>query len=103
MTVAKESLTRIETNQIVTPREVFDFCKERMVKVHCMWVSKEEVEELGRDKLCERYSQAKTIVGTHGFHYFEPVRGTTKVLTKVVSSDAETFEKETQTKKRRAN
>ena len=74
-----------------------------MKNVHCMWVPKEEVEELGRVKLLERYEQAKTVVGTQGFHYFQPVRGTTKVLVKVASSDIEAFEKETQIKKRKAN
>ena len=95
-------MTRIESNQIVTPREVFDFCIERMKNVHCIWVSKEEVEELGNTKLLERYDQARTVVGTQGFHHFEPVRGTTKVRVKVVSSDAEAFERETQIKKRKA-
>ena len=92
----------METDQIVNARQVFEFCLGRMKNVYCLWVSKEEVEELGCEKLNERYSQAKTIQGTQGFHYFEPVVGTSKVLVKVVSSDAESFEKETMMKKRKA-
>ena len=60
-----------------------------------MWVGNDAVEELYRDKLQARYSLAKRINGTLGYHQFDPIPNTSKVVVKHVSSDLVGFEKET--------
>ena len=60
-----------------------------------MWVGNDEVEELYRTKLEARYSLAKQIRGTLGFHQFEPILNSSKVIVKCVSSDEQGYEKET--------
>ena len=92
---AKESLTRTVDNQIITPLDVFNFCDERLNNIKALWVSKEEIAALWEEKLEARYANAKTVTGTLGFHYIEPIPGTTNVWVKEISSDVEKFEKET--------
>ena len=92
---AKASLQRTTTNQIIQPLEVFNFCRENVTGIHCMWVGNDTVEELYREKLEARYSLAKQIRGTQTFHQFDPVPNTTKVIVKYVSSDIAGFEKQT--------
>ena len=103
-TTAKEALTRTINNQIIKPREVFDFCNERVKGIVCLWVPDSEIEDLWNEKLCERYADTKTIQGTQGFHFFEPILGTSKVLAKVVCSDevANEYETKVQRRQRRA-
>ena len=66
-----------------------------MKGIHCIWVPNEEVEELYTEKLQARYARAKQIHGTLGYHQFEPVPNSTKIIVKAVSSDVQGFEKQT--------
>ena len=99
-TTAKEALCRTVNNQIVEPREVYDFCNERVKGIVCLRVPKSEIENLCAEKLEARYSNTKTIPGTLGYHFFQPILGTSKVLAKVVSSDEQSDEHETMKQRR---
>ena len=100
-TTAKEALCRTVNNQIIEPREVFDFCNERVKGIVCFWVPKGDIENLCIEKLDARYEETRTIPGTLRYHFFQPIFGTSKVLAKVVSSDQQSDEHETKTQRRR--
>ena len=100
-TTAKEALCRTINNQIIEPKEVFDFCNERVKGIVSFWVPKSEIENLCAEKLDARYAETRRIPGTLGYHFFQPIFGTSKVLAKVVSSDEQSDEHETKIGRRR--
>jgi hypothetical protein len=83
---ARSSLQRTVDNQILTPKDLYDFAKENVKGIQVMWVSSDEIEEVTAAKLEERYKLAKTIEGTQSFHKFIPIPGTRQVRCKHVSS-----------------
>ena len=86
-TTAKASLARIQKDQIITPQDVFNFCKENINGITYIWCSDESVELLIKDKLAARYATAKTVNGTHQYHHFSPVPGSTNIEAKFLSLD----------------
>ena len=69
---ARASLQRPLDDQILTPRDFFNYCQESIPMIKTFFVPNEEVEATGKF-LEERFSQAVTIPGTQKHHRFVPV------------------------------
>ena len=70
--VARASLQRPSTDQILTAEEFYNYCHQKMSNIKCFFTRKEEVEAVA-EGLEERFSQAMTIPGTQKHHHFSPV------------------------------
>ena len=86
-TTAKASLMRPYEQQIIHPHQVYQFCQEHISGVTVLWCSEQEINRVYVEKLEERYSKAKTVPGTLGYHFFSPVAGSTKVNARCLSGD----------------
>lgn len=78
----------------MTSKDFYSFCEENVKGVRSLWCGKEEIAA-AEEKLAERYKNAKTIVGTLKFHEFRPIKDSTQVAVKCVSSDTQEFLKDT--------
>ena len=85
--VARANLTTIVRGHIITPRQFFEYCSEHVQGITLMWCSEEEINLLAEQKLLARYAKAKTVPGTLGYHQFSVVRGTSKVVARIMSGD----------------
>ena len=81
---ATASLQRTISNQILTPRDMFNFVKSHLPKIKTFFVSDQDVQAT-RSSLEERFSSAKVIVGTQRFHRFVP--GQNGILSVYETSD----------------
>ena len=66
---SKYSLSQPYENQILTPKEFFDFCQTKCSGVKSFFVSSEEIETKSLT-LKERFNNSKTLKGTREFHCF---------------------------------
>jgi len=69
--LTNESLKRTTSDQIVTPHQAFDYCKNSMTSVISYFLSKDELLST-RNFLKSRYALGSTVPGTRSFHLFEP-------------------------------
>ena len=83
--VTRASLQRPQEGQILTARQVHEFCVKEIKGVASIFVCKEEIELL-RCKLDKRYQKASTLPGTRSFHHFVPLTETV-IGAKRVSSE----------------
>ena len=84
--VAKASLQRHKENQILTAREMFDFCKEEIIGIQFQFIGRAEVDQK-REELKERFSFSRTVPGTRSYHQFVPLR-INEIGAKRLSEDA---------------
>eukprot|EP00731_Ephydatia_muelleri_P014922 Em0008g642a len=70
-TAAKASLQRPYEDQILTPKQLFDFVSQEIIGIHFAYATSQEYEEEAK-LLKERFSHSKTIPGTRSFHSFIP-------------------------------
>ena len=70
--VAKASLQRVINDQITTPMDFFNYCKEKIPSIHCIFTKKQDVESTAV-KLEARFAEAITIQGTQKHHHFKPL------------------------------
>ena len=83
-TVTKASLQRPYNDQILTPAQLFEFCKENINGIDFIFISKEIMEQV-RNIMNKRFQIAdKPIPGTRNFHHFIPL-GDNKIGIKRVS------------------
>ncbi len=73
---ARASLQRPYNEQIMTPRQLYDFAVENISAVHFHYCSKEEREEESKE-LEMRFELAHTIQGTQKLHAFVPISQST--------------------------
>ena len=70
---AKASLQRPYNDQIMTPRQLFDWAKSNIQNISFAYVTQEEYA--AEEKLLEvRFSEAVTVPGTQQFHSFVPIK-----------------------------
>jgi hypothetical protein len=69
---AKKSLQQTMTNQILTPLDFFNHCKENIPSVCCFFTTKEEVKSVTTE-LAPRFNDAVLTPGTRKLHHFKPV------------------------------
>ena len=74
--IARTSLQRPVSDQILTFPAVEKFCKENLTSITFFSIYKNEMVSV-RERLEERYAQGDTIPGTRSCHHFEPVSTTT--------------------------
>ena len=84
---ARASLQRPLSIQILTAKEVLDYCLEEIKHIHVSFISKEETD-LKRKKLEERFSNTNTLPGTRSFHHFIPLSSSV-IAAKRVAVDEE--------------
>ena len=83
--VARSSLQRPYSEQILTLKDFFEFCITKIENIKFSFTTMEDYEsEL--EILADRHARASTIAGTQKFHYFEPVSSTTLLVKKYSSS-----------------
>lgn len=70
--VTKASLQRTDDNHIITPQEMFKFCKEHIKGITYVFVKCEEIQEVYANVLKERFNTCQKIKGTRSFHCFVP-------------------------------
>ena len=71
--VTKASLQRLYTDQILTPLDFFNYCKDKITNVKCFFVKKEVVDGVAVS-LESRFQNAIPIPGTQKRHRFVPVK-----------------------------
>src|SRR5258705_4013720 len=74
MTV-KASLQRPTRSQIVTPKDMYDYCRTSLTSIQFLFVSEEDVHE-SAEKLKHRFASAVTVKGTQRLHRFNPISQT---------------------------
>ena len=84
---AGAALQRAVKDQIFTTKEMFAFCSNKIQGIKTVFIISNEIE-MACNCLKERYSAAKTIPSSRGFHQFIPVSLVT-VRTTRVSEDEE--------------
>jgi hypothetical protein len=82
---ARASLQRTLSNQIITARQVFEYCKEEIKGIFVSFISIEQMDPV-RSMLETRFSTVSTLPGTRSFHQFVPLSETV-MATKRVSED----------------
>ena len=70
--VSQASLQRVYNNQITTAIDFFNYCKENISSIHCLFTNKQTVESTAT-QLQNRFSEAVTIKGTQKQHHFKPL------------------------------
>lgn len=81
---AKASLQRVFNNQIMTPRQLYEFGKENIEGIDFIFSTIDEWSE-EQSLLAERFSMASTIPGTQKLHSFVP-RSLSELEVKFVSN-----------------
>jgi hypothetical protein len=69
---ARASLQRPYENQIMTPRQLFEFGQSDIKSVNFIYTTLEQHDEEGK-LLHDRFAMSRTIPGTHGLHSFRPI------------------------------
>ena len=69
--LSKESLTRTNKSQIISPKEAYDYCVNCIKGVQFFYSSKNELVNV-RKSLQERYEGGCTVSGMRSFHVFIP-------------------------------
>lgn len=67
--LTRESLQLGLGNTFINVENVLEFCQSRIEKYHLSYWKKENLST-SRQNLQPCFSQAKTITGTHGFHFY---------------------------------
>ena len=68
---AHASLQRPLSNQILTPKQLYDFASQELKGILCFYVSSNDIE-MNRSMLESRFTKRKTIPGTRSHHAFIP-------------------------------
>ena len=69
---ARASLQRTLSDQILTAKQVFDYCKEEVKGVHVFFISTENMVPV-RSMLDARFQKVCTLPSTRSFHQFVPL------------------------------
>jgi len=70
--VARESLTRTVGHYILTAKDVYEFCTQKMnTRIRFCLIDESEIKAMG-EKIASRFASAKTIPGTQKHHRFVP-------------------------------
>lgn len=88
---AQASLRMVYNDQIMTPRQLYDWAKENIPSVNFLYTTQED-HETENTFLEQRMVNAKTIKGTQQLHSFIPVGSTTKLNVKEYSFSTATKE-----------
>ena len=67
--VAKASLQRPIDNQILTTKAIFEFCQSEISGITTLFIPSSDINDI-RDRMKDRYSNAKTVPGTRSYHEF---------------------------------
>lgn len=70
--VARASLQATTSDHILTPLEMYTWCKEHIPGIHFIFLEKAEVDK-HRESLVDRFVSAKTVPGTRSHHRFVPI------------------------------
>lgn len=95
---ARASLQRPVENQILTPLDLFHYCRDSITSIKSFFVSAAEVEFVTKN-LAKRFSLAKTITGTQKFHQFVPLTEGFMGVSEISTMVAENRKKERVLKK----
>lgn len=87
--VTKASLQRPYSNQILTPLEMFEFCKQHIKGITFTYITDEEITHHHKSKLLDRFENCLKITGTRSFHCFIPVPDSSLIKCFVTSQTAE--------------
>lgn len=80
---AQASLRMVYNDQIMTPRQLYDWAEENIKTISFVYSTQEDYEN-ERRLLKTRLEEAKTVKGTQQFHYYKP-KNETRVLVKPYS------------------
>ena len=83
------SLQRPIDNQILTPLNLYDFCKESITGISFIYVDSDEVDNI-KDNQEKRFSTGNTVAGTRDNHKFVPVNEN-QVCVSRISNDNTSF------------
>jgi len=86
----RKSLQQTSDNLILTAKDVFGYCRNQISNVDFICVDQEAVNER-TPSYEERFSDAKTVLGTRGYHTFCPGKVFGTLQMKVISVQV-TFE-----------
>ena len=86
---ARASLQRPIDNQILTPLNLYDFCKESITGISFIYVDSDEVDNI-KDNQEKRFSTGNTVAGTRDNHKFVPVNEN-QVCVSRISNDNTSF------------
>ena len=81
----KGKFTKTFSNQILTARQVFEFCQREVCGINVFFVSQKDIKD-PRRSLQARVRHINTVPGTRGFHFFVPLSSNV-IAAKRVSED----------------
>ena len=70
--VTRASFQRPYTDQILTPQDMFKYCRENITGVNYIFVSSAEIEQM-ETKLTKRFECCLPVKGTRGYHRYVPI------------------------------
>ena len=73
------SLQRPYSDQIMTPRQLFEWCSQNIQKIQFNYVTVEDYK-VEKTLLSERFNQCQSIPGTRSFHAYIPLSTSTTML-----------------------
>ena len=79
---AYASLQRPLADQIITPKQLFEFCKKEITIITSFYISRIDIE-INKSFLHQRYNGFKTISGTRSHHSFVPSKNGKLSLSRV--------------------
>ena len=68
--VALESLRRVKGNYILSAKQMFNYCRDKIEKIKFFYIPKREMEQIERPLLDVRYESGDTVPGTQSYHQF---------------------------------
>lgn len=87
---AKASLQRPYSDQILTPKALYDWAVENLKSIKFFFIEHLEIEQIQNDILTERFSYIRTVPGTLSFHFFKP-ENVNCISTAFISSESPSF------------
>jgi hypothetical protein len=88
---ARASLQRTLSYQILTARQVLEYCKEEIKGIFVSIISTENMDPV-RSMLETRFSTVSTLPGTRSFHQFVPLSETVMATKRVSEDESYTLE-----------
>lgn len=76
---AQASLRMVYNEQIMTPRQLYDWAKENITNISFIYSTKEDYEH-EKTLMKTRLEEAKTVKGTQQFHHYKPKNATTVLV-----------------------
>ena len=85
-----ESLRRVKGNYILSAKQMFQYCRDKIEHITFFYIPKREMEQVERPLLELRYERGETVPGTQSYHLFYALGVDTKGYKRLSSDNFQT-------------